>query len=184
MATRPGSARRRMAVLLASAAILTPLFARTVKTEVGYGNPDFAGYKTYQFLGVKLLGKTGIVDNDPVVAPAAKQAVTDQLTARGLTEVPEGGDLQVSILVFTDYFPQMEAAIFANGIPYLYGTPIATMGRYNKQGTLAVNLIDSHTKKFAWAGYCTESLDNKQGSGVKKIPKAAANIFKKYPKTK
>ena len=63
----------------------------------------------------------------------------------------------------------------------MYGTPLATMGRYNKEGTLVVNLIDGKTNKSAWVGMIQESLDNKEGSGQKKLPSAAAKLFKKYP---
>jgi hypothetical protein len=58
------------------------------------------------------------------------------------------------------------------------------MGRYNREGTLVVNLIDTRTKKSAWVGMVQESIDNKPGAGRKKLPSAAAKLFKKYPSTK
>jgi Domain of unknown function (DUF4136) len=63
----------------------------------------------------------------------------------------------------------------------LVDVPLATTGRYNREGTLAVNLIDSHTNKSVWAGVVTENIDNKPGAGVKKISKAATALFKRYP---
>jgi len=78
---------------------------------------------------------------------------------RGLKEVAEGGDLQVATGILTTSIPQVEAVIFG-GPANIYATPIATMGRYNREGTLVVNLIDTRTKKSAWIGMVTESIDN------------------------
>jgi hypothetical protein len=145
---------------------------------------DFTRYKTYQWLPVKTLAKTGIVEDDPAVAPAIRSAVNRELSARGLTEVKGGGDLQVAAFASTTSVPQLEALIFPGGVPLDFATPVASMGRYNREGTLAINLIDSHTKTSAWAGMITDSIDSKPGAGVKKIPKATASLFNKYPAKK
>jgi hypothetical protein len=175
-----GLLSRMAGMLLLCAFILNPCFARKIKTQVG-PNANFAAYRTYQWLPPKTLTSGGIRENDPVLAPAIKAAINRELAARGLTEVAEGGDLLVATLALTSYFPQLEAVVFGNDINFMYGTPIATMGRYNKEGTLAVNLIDSRINKYAWAGLITDSIDNKPGSGIKKLPGAAAALFSKCP---
>jgi hypothetical protein len=162
---------------------VTPLFARKVKTFAGE-HATFEAYKTYRWLPVKTLGPSGIVENDPDVAPAIRAAVNHEMAGRGLTEVQEGGDLEVATFATTSFFPQLEAVIFPGNLQMDFATPIATMGRYNKEGTLAINLIDAHTMKSAWAGLVTDSIDNKPGSGKKKIPGAAAALFNKYPAKK
>ena len=53
----------------------------------------------------------------------------------------------------------------------MYGTPIATMGRYNHEGTLIVNLIDTRTKKSAWVALVKETIDRGEGTGQKKLPR-------------
>src|SRR5262245_48288446 len=65
-----------------------------LKVAIGPG-ADFARYKTYQWLPPRVLTKTGVVENDPVLTPLIKDAINRQLIQRGLTEVAEGGDLQV-----------------------------------------------------------------------------------------
>jgi len=155
-------------------------FAGKAKTFVN-PNIDFASYKTYQWAPPKLLGPSGIVEDDPIVAPAVKAAVNRELTARGLKEVAEGGDLEVVTCAANTYIPQLEAFIFpVNGV-YDYPQPLAAIGRYNREGTLAINLIDTRTKKSAWAGLITEAIDRGAGAGAKKIPKATETLFKKYP---
>jgi hypothetical protein len=166
--------------LLLCASLLSPCFAGTPITAVGV-NIDFASYKTYTWLPTKALTKTGIIENDPATTPAIRSAVNRELSARGLKEVTEGGDLQVATFVLTVSVPQLEAVIFSGGIALDFGTPIATMGRYNREGTLAVNLIDSRTKKSAWAGLISESIDNRPGKGVKKIAPATQKLFSKFP---
>ena len=166
---------------LAGAVLLHPCYAAKVRTQLG-ANADFARYKTYRWLPPKALTKTGVVENDPVIAPAIKDAVNQQLRQHGLTEVTEGGDLEVSSGVLNEFIPQVEAVLFA-GPDLMYDTPIATMGRYNRTGTLVVNLIDPKTKKSAWVGMVQDSIDNKPGAGLKKLPSAAAKLFKKFPQT-
>ena len=142
---------------------------------------DYSSYKTYEWLPPKILAKSGVVEGDPEFAPLIKAAINKELTERGLKEVPSGGDLQVSTLALAESIPQLEAVVFPGYLDMDYSTPIATMGRYNREGTLVVNLIDTRTKKSAWAGLKKETLKNKQGAGKSKIAPAAAQIFEKYP---
>jgi hypothetical protein len=62
-----------------------------------------------------------------------------------------------------------------------WGINVQAMGRYNREGTLVVNLIDRQKNKSAWAGMITETISNKPGAGIGKIPKAAEKLFSKYP---
>jgi hypothetical protein len=161
--------------------IQTLIFAASVKTYVGK-NINFADYHTYTWLPTKVLTNTGIVENDPVGGPIIRSAINEELTSRGLKEVPSGGDLQVATIVLTGSSPQLEGYLFAGGWAGTdWGYSPAAIGRYNKDGTLGVNLIDSRTNKSAWAGLITESIDNKTGGNEKKIPPAAKKLFAKYP---
>lgn len=169
-------------LVLACGSLRQPCYAGKIRAEAQPG-ADFARYKTYQWLPPKVLTNTGVVENHPVLGPAIRDAVNRQLAQRGLTEVSEGGDLQVVAGVSTTSVPQLEAVIFAGSSDMMYATPIATMGRYNREGTLVVNLIDTRTKRSAWIGMIQESLDKKPGAGQKKLPSAAAKLFKKYPAT-
>jgi len=161
---------------------LQPCQGGKLRADVGPG-ANFASYKTYEWLPTRVLKSSGVVEDDPVLTPLIKDAINRQLMARGMTEVAKGGDLQVSAGVLTASIPQLEAVIFA-GPAMTYATPIANMGRYNKEGTLVVNLIDTKSKKYAWIGMVQESIDNKPGGGQKKIAPAAEKLFKKYPVAK
>ena len=148
------------------------------------GSADFSRYKTYQWLPSKALTKAGIIENEPTVGPIVEKAVKGELAKKGLTEVSEGGDLQVATLVLAESVPQLEAVLFGS-LELAPGTawgmsPIGTIGRYNRQGSLAVNLIDPHTNKGVWAGIATRSI-GKPSQNARNIEKAAEELFKKYP---
>jgi hypothetical protein len=179
MTFRTGFLRVSCAGLLWSL-LSIPCFAAKPKTAVGAG-VDIKSYKTYRWLPTKALTKAGLVEDDPTVTPLIKAAINEELTARGFKEVQDGADLEVVTLVLTVSVPQLEAVIFQGGIPMTFGTPLATMGRYNREGTLAINLIDTRTRKFAWAGIVTENVDSGTGGGLKKIAPAARKLFSKFP---
>jgi hypothetical protein len=172
--------RAGLAVLVLALFVPEGVYAGKVRTQVAPG-ADMSRYKTYQWLPTRVLQNTGLVENDPVLTPLIKEAVDRELTQKGMTEVAEGGDLQVAAGLTTHAVPQVEAVLFAGPQDLDFATPIATMGRYNRKGSLIVNLIDAKTKKSAWAGVAEENLTDTKGAGKKKISKAAANMFKKYP---
>jgi hypothetical protein len=158
--------------------------AGKVRAFAGKG-VDLSQYKTYHWLPTRALTNTGLVENDPVLTPLLREAVNKELTRVGLVEVADGGDLQVATGLTKHASPQIEAVVLASGAQGMYyATPIATMGRYNRKGSLIVNLIDSKTKTSAWAGIAEEDLNDMEGAGQKKIGKAAANLFRKYPAKK
>jgi len=92
--------------------------------------------------------------------------------------------VQIATGALTESVPQLEAVFYGSLDPGLGTTwgadPIATMGRYNKQGSLVLNMIDVRTNKSAWVAIATKAL-GKQSQNQKAIYKAAAEIFKKYP---
>jgi hypothetical protein len=174
--------RRTVLLAIGFGPLVERCYGGKVRVEVQPG-ADFASYKTYQWLPPKVLTKSGVVENHPVLGPAMKEAINRQLAEKGLREVAEGGDLEVNALALRESIPQLEAVAF--GGPYMmYDTPIAAMGRYNNEGTLIVHLIDAKRKKSAWIGMATETIGRDEGSGLKKLPDVAAKMFKKYPSPK
>jgi len=176
--------RTLCATLVILSMLLLPVFAAKVKSQVGK-DANFAAYKTYQWLPPKAMTKQGVVEDHPI-NPIIKEVVTKQLAAKGLTEVAQGADLQVQTFVFTEPSPQLEAVFMAGSDPYMmYGTPVATMGRYNHEGSLLINMIDTKTNKSAWSAMVTKSLPKpplKPDEARAKLEQAANDIFKQYPK--
>jgi Domain of unknown function (DUF4136) len=140
-----------------------------------------SSYTTFKLLPTRLLTGMGVVENDPDVSPFILAALRKELTRKGLTEVPEGADLEVASGALAVGIPQVEALIFSPMNDALWGTaPITTIGRYNREGTLIVNLIDRRTNKSVWVGVAKRALGS-PSSRKKDIDKAAGAMFKKYP---
>jgi Domain of unknown function (DUF4136) len=155
-------------------------YAGKARTHLAPG-VDISQYKTYQWLPTRVLRNTGLIENDPTLTPLIKEAVNRELAQLGLTEVSGTADLQIAAGITTHALAQVEAVLFAGPYDLDFATPIATMGRYNHKGSLIVNLIDTRTKKSAWAGVAEEDIDKTPGAGQKKIANAARNLFKKFP---
>ena len=99
------------------------------------------------------------MDGDERLQPLVSKSVKEQLAKKGYSEVPSGGDLEIVTWVLSEPIPQLEAVLFAPYGGVQWGTDaITTMGRYNRHGTLAVNLIDMKTNKSVWAGMVTRAL--------------------------
>ena len=72
-------------VVLATLSLVPECFAGKVQVWMDK-KTDLALYKTYQWLPPKLLGKTGMVENDPEFAPLIKDAINGELSRKGLKE--------------------------------------------------------------------------------------------------
>ncbi len=179
--------------LVISTCLAPGLSAAKIKSYPG-ASADFAHYKTFQWLPPKVLTSRGVKEDHPA-NPIVKEVIVPQLSKQGLQEVPTHADLEVQVFILTESIPQLEAIIFTSytgvinqgGDVWSTGGPIATMGRYNKEGALYINLIDTKTQKSAWLAMGRDSLPN----GVmepdeirSKLQKVSSQIFKKYPTPK
>jgi hypothetical protein len=173
--------------LLTLASLPATLSAAKVTVYPGT-NIDINGYRTYQWFPPRVLTKVGVVEDHPANS-VLKEAVGRELSQRGLSEVADGADFQIQAWVLTESVPQLEAVIIAAvavqpGTYMTLGDPITTVGRYNRQGTLYLNLIDRRSKKSAWFAMVTHSLPTgtmKPDQIRAKLDRAASDIFKKYP---
>ena len=144
---------------------------------------DYTAYKTFKIRAPKVLTKMGLREDEPTVGPMITDAVRRELIAKGLTEVEDGADMEINTLGQSAAVPQVEALIYNTSFygPSVIGTaPIMTIGRYNKEGTLFVNMIDPRSKMSIWLGMSTRAM-GKPSNLKGDIDKAAKALFKKYP---
>ena len=168
--------------LLCSAACVLPVttLAGDVKAFPANG-VNLSTFKTYKMLSTRVLTKRGVLENDPDISPIVNAAIRSELNAKGLKEVSEGGDLQVSAGALVEVSAQLEAIIYNINMDATWGTsPLVTIGRYNKEGTLIVNLIDPRVTKSVWIGFARRAL-GRPSNRESEINKAAHALFKKYP---
>jgi hypothetical protein len=147
---------------------------------------DLTAYRTYRLLPPKVLTKTGLHEDEPTVGPLIREALARELARKGLTALSEGVDLEVASAATAVSIPQIEAIIYnwiADGASNIGTAPLATLSRYNKEGTLYVNLIDPRKNRSVWLGISTRALGNPTNF-ENDINKAARAMFKKYPAIK
>ncbi len=170
--------------LIVASCLVPPIFADKVQTQTGE-NVDFSRYQTYQWFPPRVLTKVGVVEDHPANS-ALKEVIGRELSNRGMSEVASGGDLMIQAYVLTESVPQLEAVLLALGMenPKWGTAQVATMGRYNRQGTLCINLIDPRTKKSVWIAMATGSLPSRTLTPAEiraKFGKAATKMFAKFP---
>src|SRR5215472_18995716 len=73
---------------------------------------DLAVYKTYRMLPTRVLTKAGVKEDDPDISPLINDALKRELAKKGLTEVPEGADMEVAAGALDVSVPQLEAIVY------------------------------------------------------------------------
>jgi hypothetical protein len=145
------------------------------------------------------LGQKVYVDSDPTATLAAcktyawtagtlspnrltEQRIHDgvdrQLAAKGLTEVTGESDLVVATHVVTGQPRELNVTGFGGG--RVGGTATAQVERYD-QGTLAVDLYDSGTRRLVWRGTASDTLSDRPERNSTKINTALTKMFRRYP---
>jgi hypothetical protein len=132
----------------------------------------FSSYKTYMWT-------VGTPSPNPLGDQRIHDGVDQQLRARGLTKRSDNPDLVVATHVLT----HEEKQLIANGFGYgWYGGGFGTVTEQTYvQGTLVVDLYDAHTKKMVWRGTATDTASDKADKNTKKVNKALAKMFERYP---
>ncbi|MBI4893041.1 MAG: DUF4136 domain-containing protein [Acidobacteria bacterium] len=177
-----------LAIVLGAALCLPAPAKMKVKTQHQAGN-DCKQYKTYEWLPTRAARKTGIIENEETSTPVIKEIINRELQAKGLKEVPAGGDLQIATLSTREKSPHTDALIYTWFPDYYYGTywssgsPAMVLTSYANVGTFVLNLIDAKTKKSAWVALATDTVDS-QKMAREKLEKAAKKMFEDFPPKK
>ena len=153
-------------------------FAQQVKTDYDH-NANFGQYKTYSWEKVQT--------KDPLVVDRIKSAVNSALTAKGLTEVPSGGDVEVFAIETTQN--QQTLDTFYNGFGGGrrwggfgggFGDATTTVENY-KVGTLVIDLFDAKSEKLIWRGSSSDTLSDKADKNTKNLDKGVNKMFQHFP---
>jgi hypothetical protein len=150
-------------------------FARAVDVKTDYDHQaDFTRYKTYSWAKAEA--------PDSLWDERVKAAIDRELTSKGLTQVPGGGDLSVVAVGTTHQKPTLET--FYDGFDGWrwggFGMATTTVENYT-EGTLIVDIFDSATKKLLWRGSASDVLSGKADKDVTKMDKAVQKMFEHFP---
>jgi hypothetical protein len=145
-----------------------------VKTDYDR-NANFAQYKTYSWERVQT--------RDPLMVDRIKSAVNGSLAAKGLTEVPTGGDISIVAIEVTHNEQTIDTFYnnFGGGRRFGgFGDATTTTETY-RVGTLVVDLSDTASKKLVWRGSASDTLSDKSEKNIDNLDKGVVKMFKKFP---
>jgi hypothetical protein len=132
---------RCLVLLLAAGCLALPSAAQKMKSLQCSCTADFSSYQAYSWAPVKTLGSSGLVENNPTFTPVLKGAINAQFAAKGLREVPNGGDLEVVSFACQYSSPQMESMAAMDSpvnATWAVGGPTGMVSRCNEEAILAV----------------------------------------------
>jgi hypothetical protein len=172
--------RRKWLLALVTAASVTCLFAKAI---ADYDHTvNFDKYHTYSWIGVNV--------QEPLWNDRVRNAIDNQLAAKGWSKVQTGGDAAVSAFGSTTTERTLEtwySGGFGGGWYHrgwwVGGGPgfATTTVERTPVGTLHIDIFDAQSKKVIWHGDCSDTLSGNPEKNEKKLEKSVADLFKKFP---
>jgi hypothetical protein len=134
---------------------------------------SFSSYRTYQWVARDGQAANQLMDQN------IKRSIDEQLRAKGMHAVKDGGDVQVVYQVALDQERQFNG--FTSG-PRWFGAGTVTTSTI-EVGKLVVDIYDPAKKQLVWRGSAEKTLDIKKDpeKNYKNLQKAMAKLFKNYP---
>ena len=173
----------RSILLITLLLLSTSVFAQKVKVQADKGY-DYNKLKTYSW-------SQGTGARNPLVDRTIRDAIEQELAAKGLTKVESGGDVRVSYLAAVEFGVSIPQGSWGNTAtsPIQSGIPVGPAAEYS-EGTLAVDVIESASNNFIWRAFASKALDRptmnmeKDAKRVEKpIRNAVSKMFKQFPRT-
>jgi len=159
--------------LLVIAILTTVALAANVSTDYDH-SANFSGYKTYSW--TKVEAANSIWD------ARVKEAVDKQLAAKGLTQVPSGGDVSVVAIETTRTEQQLNT--YYNGFGGRrfggFGDATTTVDKY-KVGTLVIDMFDASSKNLIWRASASDTLSGNPEKNTKNLDKGVQKMFSHFP---
>jgi hypothetical protein len=158
-------------------ALASVSFAQHGKTDYDH-SANFGRYKTYSWEKVQT--------KDPLLVDRIKSAVNEALAAKGWTEAPSGGDVEVFAIETTQ--DQQTLDTFYNGFGGGrrwrgfggFGDATTTVETY-KVGTLVIDLFDAKTEKLIWGSSSSDTLSDNADKNTKNLDKGVNKMFQHFP---
>jgi hypothetical protein len=136
---------------------------------------DFSGLTTYVW-------KEGTPARRPTIQTRITEAVDRELQRAGLKRVDAEADLYVIAHVLVDRHTLEELADSTN---WKFWTGITTADpRDLEAGTLVIDLLDAASENIVWRGLASATVTGKAEKIERKIDRALAKMFKKFPPRK
>ena len=180
---RVGSGWHDVSAMVVGAGMLVSATALGQKISTDYDHAaDFAKYHTYSFDKVQT--------QNPLNVQRVKDAVTKDLSARGMQQVPSGGDLTVTAIGGAK--TEQEYNTFYEGLggrgfgwrgwrSGFGGGDATTTVQQIPVGTLMLDMYDGSSHQLVWRGSATADISNKADKNVKELDKSVDKMLDKFP---
>jgi len=152
--------------------------AQQVKTDYDH-SANFGQYKTYSWEKVQT--------KDPLLVERIEDAVNTDLSAKGWSLVPSGGDVEVFAVETTQDQQTLDTFYdgFGGGRRWSgfcggFGDATTTVETY-KVGTLVIDLFDAKTMQLIWRSSSSDALSNDANKNTKNLDKGVTKMFKHFP---
>ena len=159
--------------LFVIATLTTVALAAEISTDYDH-SANFAGYKTYSW--------TKVQTANSIWDARVKAAVDRELAARGLTQVPSGGDVSITAVETTQTQQQLNTYYDGFGGRRFgrFGNSTTTVEHY-KVGTLVVDMFDPGSNNLLWRGSASDTLSGNPEKNTKNLDKGVQKMFAHYP---
>jgi hypothetical protein len=165
----------KLSVLLSSGLLLAVVavsgYADKVRADCDH-TADFSKYKTFMWIHESEVSR-------PFMRQRIMDAVTAQLTGRGLRQVSDGADLAVGANLATEEKHSWET--YYNGGDWYWGGWATTEMETYLVGTLTVDLFDAKSHKLVWQGVGVDEVSSKPEKETKDYGKQIEKMFRKFP---
>lgn len=153
--------------------LATAVFAEHVSVDYDHA-ANFTQVKTYSWSKVQT--ENSIWDD------RVKDAVNKELTAKGWTQVPSGGDIQLVAVEKTSVHQQYDTFYDGFGGRRFggFGESTTSVDNY-KVGTLIVTMFNGNSKQLIWRGTSSSDLSGNPDKNTKKLDKDVQKMFKHFP---
>ena len=145
--------------------------AGAAEIKVNYDlQADFTRYKTWSW-------RTGTAAPNPVSDKRIREDIEARLSARGITRVDKGGNLEVV------YHAAGDNQISVDKLGYKEPSfqTEATRVRYVRSGSILLDMIDAASGKVVWRGQAQEVADPTYTDVIRKIDSTMDKLFEHFP---
>jgi Domain of unknown function (DUF4136) len=165
--------RNIVSVPLVAFMLTAPVFANSVVVDYDHSE-NFTRVKTYSWS--KVSTANSLWDK------RVEDSIDRELTAKGWTKVPSGGDVQLVAAEknsvhqeFDTYYDGFGGRRFGR-----MGESTTSVDSY-KVGTLIVSMLDSRSNQLVWRASTSSDLSGNPSKDAKKLNKDVDKMFKQFP---
>jgi hypothetical protein len=166
--------RKPLTILWSAVALATAAFAQHVAVDYDRA-ANFKQIKTYSWAKLHTA--------DPITDNRVKEAIDQELAAKGWSQLSSGGDVALVVVEQTSVREQYDSLYNGFGGRRWGGGMVdetTTVDNY-EVGTLIVCMFDGNSKQLIWRGTASGDVSDNSQKKIKSLAKVVQKMFKDFP---